>query len=93
MITTEPDRDHKVKIGDQYYRPITIKVEYQQDLSPKLTDKEKQMLIDAKEEVMIDQLNSAIDEHVSKSGVIRGGHLHTNRIELMILKPIKNGKK
>ena len=92
MITTEPDRDHKVKIGDQYYRPILLKVEYQQDLSPKLTAEEKQMLIDAKEESMMDRLNSAIDQHVTKSGVIRGGHLHTNKIEIMILKPIKNGK-
>lgn len=93
MITIEPDRDNRVKIGDQYYRPIIIKVECEQDFPRDIPSLAKEQAIRLEEEKMIQKLNSAINEHITTTGVIRGGHLHTHKVELMILKPIKNGRR
>lgn len=83
---------NKIKIGDKYYQPIAIKVEYKQDFPLGISGRTRALAIQLEEEEMIKELNKAINEHVIKSGVIKEGHLHTSTIELMILKPIQNGE-
>lgn len=91
MITTEPDRDRTVNLGDKYYRPIKITVEYQQDFPRGTSDKVKDAVINVEDVEMLRRLDSAVHEHMTH---VRGTgeNLHENKIELIILKPIKNGK-
>jgi hypothetical protein len=92
MITITPDRNHTVKIGDQHYRPILIKVENKQNIPEDLDDTGKALIAEYEDEQVKERFNSAINEHVVIKGRLKDGHLYTRTVELMILKPIKNGR-
>ena len=84
--------DNRVKIGDQFYSPLLIKVGYQQKYPDGASDLVKALSAEFEDKKMMNRLHHAVDEHVQKTAVLRGGYLYTSKVELMILKPIENGE-